>query len=96
MDCTHLSPAISQPLPVTVKVEKLNPSVKVIYYQTLDLKGTGDEQTAIRFTLSGDEVIKLNNRPKSLVEMTRRGGKRKNTTGGGPRVIDSNTGGILD
>jgi len=86
----------TEPLPVTVKVEKLNPSVKVIYYQTLDLKGTGDEQTAIRFTLSGDEVIKLNNRPKSLVEMTRRGGKRNNTTGGGSRVIDSNTGRILD
>ena len=42
-------------LPVSVKVEKLNPTVKVIYYQTLSMTGTGDEQTAVRFTLDGDE-----------------------------------------
>jgi len=59
------------PLPVKVKVEKLNPSVKVIYYQTLELQGTGDEQTAARFTLKGAEVLDVNNTPKSLVELTR-------------------------
>jgi hypothetical protein len=67
------------PLPVQVKVEKLNPTVKVIYYQTLELKGTGDEQTAVRFTLKGQEVLDVNTTPKSLVELTRSSG----TKGGG-------------
>ena len=31
-------------LPVSVKVEKLNPSVRVIFYQTLNLTGKGDER----------------------------------------------------
>ena len=61
-------------LPVKVKVEKLNPSVKVIYYQTLELQGTGDEQTAARFTLKGAEVLDVNNTPLSLVELTRSAG----------------------
>lgn len=58
-------------LPVSVKVEKLNPQVQVIYYETLTLNGTGDEITAVRFTMAGDEVEDVNNRPRSLVELTR-------------------------
>lgn len=58
-------------LPVSVKVEKLNPEVQVIYYETLTLSGTGDEITAVRFTMAGDEVEDVNNRPRSLVELTR-------------------------
>jgi hypothetical protein len=61
-------------LPVKVKVEKLNPTVKVIYYETLDLKGSGDEQTAVRFTLQGAEVVNVGNQPKRLVELTRAAG----------------------
>jgi len=68
------------PLPVQVKVEKLNPTVKVIYYQTLELKGTGDEQTAVRFTLKGQDVLDVNTTPKSLVELTRSSGAKE---GGG-------------
>jgi hypothetical protein len=60
------------PLPVQVKVEKLNPTVKVIFYNTLMLKGTGDEQTAVRFTLKGKDVTNVTSSPKkSLVELTR-------------------------
>lgn len=85
----------SAPLPVQVKVEKLNPTVKVIYYQTLELKGTGDEQTAVRFTLQGQEVLNVNTTPKSLVELTRSSG-RKGSSGGsasGPSgPIDAATG----
>ena len=81
------------PLPVTVKVEKLNPSVKVIFYQTLNLTGTGNEQTAVRFTLKGEDVIDVNNTPKSLVEMTRGGGgKGSIARSGGPGFIDATTG----
>jgi hypothetical protein len=65
------------PLPVKVKVEKLNPTVKVIFYDTLMLKGTGDEQTAVRFTIKGQDVTNVTSTPrKSLVELTRsEGGK---------------------
>jgi hypothetical protein len=74
----------SAPLPVQVKVEKLNPTVKVIYYQTLELKGTGDEQTAVRFTLNGDEVEDVNTTPKSLVELTRSNGPKGASGSAGP------------
>ena len=63
--------AISSSLPVSVKVEKLNPVVKVIYYGTVTLGGTGDEQTAVRFTLAGPEVNDINNRKRDLVALTR-------------------------
>ncbi len=62
------------PLPVKVKVEKLNPTVKVIFYETLELKGAGDEQTAVRFTLKGADVVNVGNAPKSRVELTRPAG----------------------
>lgn len=86
------------PLPVQVKVEKLNPSVKVIYYDTLMLKGTGDEETAVRFTLKGQDVVNVNNTPKSLVELTRssgpkEGGGSNNGGAGGP--IDATTGQVM-
>jgi hypothetical protein len=85
-------------LPVKVKIEKLNPSVKVIYYQTIELKGTGDEQTAARFTLKGAEVLDVNNTPKSLVELTRSAGG-KDSGDGQPRtpapLMDVGTGEAL-
>src|SRR5690606_36948643 len=63
-----------EPVPVTVKVEKMNPVVRVIYYGDLTLSGTGDEQTAVRFTLDGNEVSDVNTRSTSLVALTRGGG----------------------
>jgi len=60
-------------VPVTVKVEKMNPSVRVVYYGEEILGGTGEERTVIRFTLADDEIVDLNDRPKSLVAATRRG-----------------------
>lgn len=84
------------PLPVSVKVEKLNPSVNVIFYQTLYLRGTGDEQTAVRFTLKGDEVVDVNNTPISLVELTRGGSKGRNAGGARPGMIDAQTGQSID
>lgn len=86
----------SAPLPVQVKVEKLNPTVKVIFYQTLELKGTGDEQTAVRFTLQGQEVLNVNTTPKSLVELTRssstKGGSGGSANSGPSGPIDAATG----
>jgi len=84
------------PLPVQVKVEKLNPTVKVIYYQTLELKGTRDEQTAVRFTLKGQEVVDVNTTPKSLIELTRSSSSKSGGSGSannGPSgPIDAATG----
>ena len=54
-----------------VKVEKLNPKVQLVFYDTITLTGTGDERTAVRFTLDGQEVKDVNNTPRELVALTR-------------------------
>ncbi len=55
------------PVPVTVKVEKVNPVVRVVFYDTVELHGQGDEVTAVRFTVrpNGD-VADVNQLPKRL------------------------------
>ena len=58
-------------LPVQVKVEKLNPKVTLVFDDTITLTGTGDERTAVRFTLDGQEVKNVNNTPRDLVALTR-------------------------
>jgi hypothetical protein len=50
----HYQSNYGEPLPVTVKVEKLNPSVSLVFYGTRELSGTGDEQTAVRFTIDAE------------------------------------------
>lgn len=82
------------PLPVKVKVEKLNPTVTVVFYETLELKGAGDEQTAVRFTLKGQDVINIGRAPKSLVELTRSAGGKggRGGTAAVPGQIDASTG----
>ncbi|WP_051469670.1 hypothetical protein [Chelativorans sp. J32] len=60
-------------LPVTVKVEKLNPQLQVIYYGTLMLNHRGHERTAVRFTLDEEgNVSDVNEREKSLVRAVRK------------------------
>lgn len=80
VNVVHFIATSTDPVPVTVKVEKMNPSVRVVYYGETDLTGTGEEVTTVRFTLEGDEIIDLNNRPKSLVALTRQ--SKTNTPGG--------------
>ena len=59
-------------IPMSVKVEKLNPAVKVIYYESMNLTHVGDEKTAVRFTLDEDgNVSDLNTIQDSLVEAVR-------------------------
>jgi hypothetical protein len=70
----HYQSNYSAPLPVTVKVEKLNPSVSLLYYGTRQLRGTGDEQTAVRFRIDGEgNVVDTSELQKKL--MTRVKGK---------------------
>jgi hypothetical protein len=64
----HYKSNYSEPLPVTVKIEKLNPTVSMVYYGTHQLTGSGDEQTAVRFTLDAQgAVASTSQRPKKLI-----------------------------
>ncbi len=67
----HYKAQSDRPVPVRVKVEKLNPEVKLIYAGRLDLTGAGDEKTAIRFRLNAiGEVIEMATRNKRLIRAT--------------------------
>ena len=64
----HFKANYNEPLDVSVKVEKLNPSVSVIYYGEHQLNGSGDEKTAIRFTLDTEgNLLNTNQIPKELL-----------------------------
>jgi hypothetical protein len=72
VNVNHYLATTGMPVPVTVKVEKINPTVQVVSYDTLSLDHTGEELTAVRFrvTESGD-VVDINHREKSLIQLTR-------------------------
>lgn len=59
-------------VPVSVKVEKLNPTATVLFYGTIEFDHKGQEETFVRFTLDAEgQVSDLNTRPKSLVRAVR-------------------------
>ncbi len=66
--------ASADKVPVSVKVEKLNPTANVVFYGTLDFDHKGQEETFVRFTLDGDgKVSDVNTgRPTSLVRAVRK------------------------
>lgn len=74
VNVVHYIATTVDPVQVTVKVEKMNPAVHILYYGDVTMTGTGDERTVVRFTLTGDEVSDINTRQKGLVALTR-GGK---------------------
>ena len=54
-------------VPVSVKVERLNPTVRVVFFDKVTLTKQGDEKTAVRFTIMPDgSVIDVNTLPKKL------------------------------
>ena len=58
------------PIPVNVRVERLNPTVQIVYNGTLTLDHRGDEKTAIRFTLDKDGApSRLSQRFVSLAQL---------------------------
>ena len=60
-------------VPVRVKVEKVNPRLQVIFYDTLNLDHKGHELTAVRFTMDADGAVgNVNTRTKSLIQQTRK------------------------
>lgn len=70
----HYQAHYPEPLPVSIKVEKLNPEVRLVYYGKRELTGAGDEQTAVRFTIGANgEVLGTNELSKPLLAVAVRG-----------------------
>jgi hypothetical protein len=64
----HFAALTGKPVPVSVRVEKLNPIVTVVHYDTFDSDHGGDERTAIRFTVDDSgNVTEVNRDEKSLL-----------------------------
>lgn len=56
------------PLPVTVKVSKVNPALEIVYYGDTLLEKKGDEKTAVRFVIDkSGKVSQISHIGKSLV-----------------------------
>jgi len=51
-----------EPFPVTIKIQKMNPTVTIVYQGTVTLKFIRQEVHAVRFTLSSDgSISNINN-----------------------------------
>jgi hypothetical protein len=78
----HYLATTPDPVPVAVRVEKINPKVEVVFYDRLTLDHTGDEKTAVRFTIGEDgKIADINTHPKSLIRETRKVRSNIPTTG---------------
>jgi hypothetical protein len=53
----HFAALTGQAVPVTVTVQKLNPIVKIVAKETVDLDKGGAEKTAVRFTLDATGAV---------------------------------------
>ena len=64
----HFAALTGKPVPVSVRVEKLNPTVQVVHYDTMPLDHGGQEATAVRFTIdAGGAVLGVDRTEKSLL-----------------------------
>jgi hypothetical protein len=69
VNVSHFQATTGVPVSATVKVQKLNPRTEVIFDNVVTVDHTGDEKTAVRFTLGYDgNVVDVNSRSKSLIE----------------------------
>lgn len=72
INVSHFQATTGQAVPATIKVQKLNPNAQVVFDNTVVVDHTGDEKTAVRFTLDDNgKVIDVNSRSKSLLETFR-------------------------
>src|SRR3984885_5122251 len=69
-----LAAASAGKVPVSIKVEKLNPTASVVVYGSRDFDHKGQEETFVRFTLDADGKVNDVNtgRPTSLVRAVRK------------------------
>jgi hypothetical protein len=59
-------------VPATIKVEKLNPKVELVFYGAVTLAEQGDEATAVRFAIGTDGRVRdVNQLSKRLVPLRR-------------------------
>jgi hypothetical protein len=66
--------ADGKPVPATVKIEKLNPKVELIYFGPVTLTEAGEERTAARFTVGADGRVRaVHQLFKQLVPLRRPG-----------------------
>ena len=57
----------NKPVPVTVRVDKVNPQLEVVYYEAMTLYKVGDEKTAVRFTIdTNGSIVNVNSVEKKL------------------------------
>lgn len=58
----------SRPVDVTVRLDKVNPKLEVIYYDTVTIEKKGDERTVLRFKIGREgKISDINFLPKSIV-----------------------------
>ena len=64
----------AEKVPVSVKVEKLNPTASVVFYGTAEFDHKGQEETFVRFVLDADGKVSdvSTGQPTSLVRAVRR------------------------
>jgi hypothetical protein len=68
VNISHFQATTGQPVVVTVKVQKLNPTAQIVFDDKVMVDHTGDEKTALRFKLDAEgKVIDVHRRPKSLL-----------------------------
>lgn len=72
VNVNHYLATTGRPVPVTIKIEKINPTVEVVFYDTLTLDHSGQENTAVRFNVADNgKVTDISHRTKSLIQLTR-------------------------
>jgi hypothetical protein len=72
VNVSHFRAITGQPVPVNVKVQKLNPTAQVIFDNKVTVDHNGDEKTAVRFWVDGEgKVTDVQQRQKSLLETFR-------------------------
>ncbi len=78
VNINHYLATTGAPVPISVKVEKINPQLEIIHYGTILVNRAGEEKTAVRFKIAEDgKVLDVNQREKSLIQLTR--SARRNT-----------------
>lgn len=66
----YYSSQTDKPVDVNVRLVKVNPSLEVVYYDTVKMEKQGVEKTVLRFNIDRDGGIsKLNFIPKKLVSL---------------------------
>ena len=72
VNVNHYLATTNAPVPVSVKVEKVNPTVEVVHYDTFMVDHAGQEKTAVRFRVADSgRVTDVTHQDKSLIQLTR-------------------------